>query len=93
MILGRVTGAVHASVKNAHLVGERLLVVRPVDLSGSVRGRPIVCLDRVDAGPGELVLVNKEGGGARLLYDNERIPVQGVITCVVDHVDVEEEAP
>ena len=89
MILGRVTGTVHATVKNPHLAGEKLLVVRAVDLGGVPAGRPLVCLDRADAGSGDLVLVNREGGSARLLYENDRIPVQGVILGVVDDVELE----
>ena len=88
MILGRVTGSVHATLRNRHLDGERILVVRPVDLEQVPRGAPILCLDRVDAGVGDMVLVNKEGGGARILYKNDRIPVQAVIVGVVDAVEL-----
>ena len=61
-----------------------------VDLSGAVIGRPLLALDRVDAGVGDLVLVNKEGGSARILYENEETPVQAVIVAVVDDVEVME---
>ena len=89
MILGRVTGSVHASISNAHLEGERLLIVRAVDLEQRPAGKPLVCLDRADAGPGDLVLVNREGGAARLLYENDRLPVQGIVLGVVDNIEIE----
>jgi len=88
MILGRVTGTVHASVGSSHLKGERLLVVRGVDLEQKPEGKPLVCLDRADAGPGDLVLVNREGGAARILYGNDRLPVQGIVLGVVDQVEL-----
>ena len=88
MILGRVTGTVHATVSSSHLVGERLLVVRGVDLEQKLSGKPLVCLDRADAGPGDLVLVNREGGAARILYENDRIPVQGIVLGVVDRIEL-----
>lgn len=88
MILGRVTGSVHGTVKNERLVGHRLLVVRPVDLERRPSGKPLLCVDRVDAGVGDLVLVNREGGSARLLYDDDLIPVQAVILAVVDDVEI-----
>ena len=96
MILSRVTGSVHATVKDAPLQGERILLTQAIDLAGAVVGRPLLALDRVDAGVGDLVLVNKEGGSARILYENEETPVQAVIVAVVDGfeiMDEEGEAP
>jgi ethanolamine utilization protein EutN len=87
MILGRVTGSVHATVKNAHLDGHRLLVVRPVDLGGRTAGRPLVCVDRVDAGVGDLVLVCREGSSARFILDDEDSPVQALVLAVVDGME------
>ncbi|MSR74410.1 MAG: ethanolamine utilization protein EutN [Planctomycetes bacterium] len=88
MILGRVTGSVHATLGNAHLEGQRLLLVDPVDLGGKPSGKPLVCIDRVEAGPGDLVLVNREGGAARMLLQDERSPVQAVVVAVVDSMQV-----
>ena len=90
MMLGRVTGTVHATVKNAHLDGHRLLVVRPVDLGGRPAGRPVISVDRVDAGVGDLVLVCREGGSSRQVLDNPRTPVQAMVLAVVDDVALEE---
>jgi ethanolamine utilization protein EutN len=88
VILSRVTGAVHATVKDAPLEGARILLTQPVDLSGSPAGRPLLALDRVDAGVGDLVLVNKEGGSARILFEDEETPVQAVIVAVVDDLEL-----
>lgn len=86
MILSRVTGQVWSTVKNAHLEGSSLLVVRPVDRRERATGKPFVAVDRVDAGVGDLVLVNKEGGAARIVLGNDRTPVQALIVAVVDRV-------
>jgi microcompartment protein CcmK/EutM len=90
MILSRVTGSVHATVKDPSLEGERILMTQAVDLGGVPIGRPLLALDRVDAGVGDLVLVNKEGGSARILYGNEETPVQAVIIAVVDDLEIAE---
>jgi ethanolamine utilization protein EutN len=90
MILSRIVGSVHATVKDAPLGGERILMAQPVDLNGAPAGRILLALDRVDAGVGDLVLVNKEGGSARILYENEETPVQAVIIAVVDDLEVME---
>ncbi|NRA96284.1 MAG: EutN/CcmL family microcompartment protein [Planctomycetes bacterium] len=84
MILGLVTGPVHATVKNPHLDGHRLLVVKPVDLSGRPQGRPILSADRVDAGVGDLVLVCREGSSARFVLNDRESPVQAMVPTVVD---------
>lgn len=90
MILARVAGTVVAPQKNKHLVGEKILLVQPLDLDQSDKGDALLALDRVSAGEGDLVLVHKEGGGVRILYQNEEIPVQALVIAVVDNFDVVE---
>ncbi len=83
-------GDVVAPVKNPHLEGEKLLICQPVGLDDRPRGQQsLIAVDRVQAGEGDLVLVNKEGGGARIVYRNESIPEQAVIVAGVDGIDVQ----
>lgn len=89
MILCRVTGTVVAVQKDRALEGQRMLLVQPLDLRMAAKGAALVALDRVDAGEGDLVLVNKEGGAARILFQSQTIPVQAVVVGVVDGVDVD----
>jgi ethanolamine utilization protein EutN len=89
MLICRVVGDVVSTQKNAHLEGHKLLLVQPVDLDGTTPlGTSLIAVDKVDAGDGDLVLVNKEGGSARLLLDDDEIPVQAVIVGVIDGMDV-----
>ncbi|MBU0517389.1 EutN/CcmL family microcompartment protein [bacterium] len=88
MILGRVTGDIHATVKNPHLVGCKILIVQPLDTDLSPKGSSLLAVDRVDAGIDDVVLVNKEGGSARIIFENEEIPLQAVIVAVVDDLHV-----
>jgi microcompartment protein CcmK/EutM len=55
MMLGRVVGRVVATIKNAAMEGQRLLVVQPVTPELKNTGKSIVCLDAVGAGAGELI--------------------------------------
>lgn len=90
MILCRVVGDVVAPVKNPRLEGAKLLLCQPVDLALAPKGNvSLIAIDRVQAGEGDLVLVNKEGGGARILYADEKTPAQAVIVAIVDdfHID------
>lgn len=90
MILARVVEPVWATIADTELAGSRMLMVLPVDPEGRPIGKPIVAIDRVDAGPGDLVVVLREGGSARMLLGQESTPAAAVIVAVVD--DVEREA-
>lgn len=84
-----VTGEVVATEKHPEFKGHKLLLVRPMGLDGKPLGAESIAVDTVDAGLGDRVLVNKEGGAARMLLKNPRIPVQAVIVGVVDGFHVE----
>ncbi len=89
MILCQVVGTVVATQKNVHLENNRLLIVQPIDLNGKDLGASMVALDRVDAGEGDRVIVMKEGGSARIIFQNPEIPLQSVVIAVVDDMDID----
>ena len=93
MQVARVTGEVVSTHKHAELVGRKLLLVRNLGLDGEPAGGDYIAIDTVDAGRGDRVLVNKEGGSARLALANDRIPVQALIVGVVDGLHLEEPEP
>jgi ethanolamine utilization protein EutN len=87
MILGRVLGAVVATIKDPHLQGHKLLLVQPLGAGARPDGAPVVAVDLVGAGPGDGVLVVQEGGSARLVLGCETTPVEAVVVGQVDRVD------
>ena len=88
MILCKVDGTIVASHKNKHLCNNRLLIVQPVDLEKNAIGNSLVALDVVDAGEGDLVLIIKEGGSARMIFNNPNLPLQAVVVATVDDMDI-----
>jgi microcompartment protein CcmK/EutM len=88
MLLCKVTGTIVATQKNAQLKEQKHLIVQPVDLDGAFIGRDLIALDSVDAGVGDLVLVNQEGQGARQVLRNAKVPVHSVVVAVVDGFEV-----
>ena len=91
MFLGRVVGELVSTLKHDALRGERLLWVVRTDPGGRplVPQRRILALDRVDAGPGDRVLVVDEGNSAAQVLERPRGPVRTVIVGVVDQVEIE----
>jgi ethanolamine utilization protein EutN len=86
MFLARVVGEVVATIKHAHLRGDKLLLVRREQADGSPVGSPMIAVDTVDAGPGDRVLVADEGNAAAQVLRRARGPVRTVIVGVVDDV-------
>jgi len=86
MIFARVTGNVVCTLKDEKLVGSKLMLVQPVDLSGAPRGNPLVAVDAVGAGEGELILL-VQGSSARQTSKTTGSPVDAVIFAIVDTVE------
>lgn len=92
MVLCRVTGAVVSTAKNERLVGQRLLLVRPITLDGETTSKAEeVALDPgLDAGVGDAVLIAKEGAVVADLFDAGLppgalpTPANVVIVAIVD---------
>ena len=92
MILCRVQGSVTSTQKNEHLTKNKLLICQPVGLDTNTPIAPsFLALDVAQAGPEDLVLVNKEGSGARVIFDDEKNPVQCVVVAVVDDLELADE--
>lgn len=91
MILGRVVGNVVATMKDASLAGQRLLIVQPIDGRGRDKGKPIVALDSVGAGAGETVYWCR-GREASFPFLPAEIPTEATIVAIVDAVNVPPQA-
>lgn len=89
MILCRVKGNVVASVKQPCYVGHKVLIVQPVDEQGEDTGDSFLACDSVQAGPGDTVLVAREGNCARQILGKPEDPLHAVIMGVVDNVNAE----
>ena len=88
MLFARVVGNVVCTRKDEKLVGMKLLLVQPVDLEGQAKGNPLVAIDAVGSGEGELVLI-VQGSSARQTRQTEGNPVDCTIFAVVDYVEKE----
>ncbi|MDQ8204636.1 EutN/CcmL family microcompartment protein [Pelagicoccus sp. SDUM812003] len=93
MFLARVIGSVVSTKKDDAMQGSKLLILRPmlVDEADPSKLRPgsntIVAVDAMGAGKGEMVLFC-QGSSARQASGMKNLPVDAVITGIVDTVDV-----
>ena len=87
MQLARVIGDVVATLKDANLVGSKLLLVQPIAADGSAAGRTLVALDSVGAGVGEHVFFVRGREAAFPFYPAEP-PTDATIVGIVDYWDV-----
>lgn len=89
MILARVIGTVVTTISHPSYKNRRLLVVQPLALEGEKPDEDFIALDASHAGIGDTVLINREGGGARLVLDDPGAPVISVIVGIIDSVHLE----
>ena len=83
MQLARVIGTVVATVKNDSLEGRKLLVIQSLDGHLRPQGSPLVALDAIGAGTGELVIWCR-GKEASFPFRREDTPTDCTIIAIVD---------
>ena len=89
MKLCRVKGSVVATAHHPAFDGKKLLIVQPLDERGAEVGHSYLAVDVVQAGVGDVVLVNAEGNGTRqILKQGPVVPIRSLIVAIVDAVDV-----
>lgn len=90
MRLCRVVGTLVSTVKHPAYVGHKVLLCQPLDEGGDETGDALLAVDRVQAGVGDVVIVNQEGNGSRQLLGTieGKLPIRSVIVGVVDDVHV-----
>jgi len=86
MEFGIITGNVVCTRKDEKISGTKLLLVQPVDDNMKEVSTPLVGIDSVGAGVGELVLIVK-GSSARMTEATENRPVDCTIMAIVDYVE------
>jgi ethanolamine utilization protein EutN len=83
MQLARVIGTVVATIKNDSLAGRKLLVVQTLNKDLAPAGKPMVAVDSVGAGVGELVFWCR-GKEASFPFKREDTPTDCTIIGIVD---------
>jgi ethanolamine utilization protein EutN len=87
MLLGRIIGNVVCTMKDPALIGQKLLIVQPLDRQGRDKGRPVIALDAVGAGAGETIYWCR-GKEASFPFLPADLPTEATIVGIVDSVNI-----
>ncbi|MCE5187913.1 MAG: EutN/CcmL family microcompartment protein [Eubacteriales bacterium] len=85
MRLARVVGNVVSTVKEKTHFHYKLLIVDYLDGEGKPVETQQIVFDGADAGIGDLVLVNVDGGAAKMLLGDKEIIADNTACGVIDH--------
>ena len=88
MFIAKVVGNLWATRKEETLVGRKLMIVEPSRLDGTSTGEPLVAVDTIDAGIGEMVIV-AQGSSARKAVGQTESPVDAAIVAIIDIHEVQ----
>lgn len=81
MIVGKVVGTVVSTRKNVNLIGNKFLIIEPLEMFRDKN--TLVAVDNVGAGIGDMVLVAL-GSAARIGCGMESAPIDAAIVGIVD---------
>ncbi len=83
MQIARVIGTVVSTVKNESLEGRKFLIVQTLDAKLNEKGSPMIALDAVGAGVGELVFWCR-GKEASFPFKRDETPTDCTIVGIID---------
>lgn len=83
MQIARVVGTVVSTIKNEALEGRKLLLVQTLDAGLREKGKPMIALDAVGAGVGELVFWCR-GKEASFPFKRDETPTDCTIVGIID---------
>mgnify|MGYP001122394895 CR=1 FL=1 len=86
MKLGKIIGTVISSTKLSCLERRKLLLLQPIDEQYRTIGKPIVAVDTVQAGEGNIVYFEGGKEAAQALGDWFN-PCDASVIAIVDHID------
>lgn len=92
MYLARVVGRVVATVKQDTVEGYSLQWIQPVDAAGKDRGSPVVAVDPIGLGSGELCYYITAREASLTLWETFAAVDAGIVGKV-DRIDLERDEP
>ena len=87
LVLGNAT----STVKHRSLENLKLLVCQPLQADGKTPdGAPLIAVDHLGAGRGEMVMLTSDGGAVRETFGVENSPIRWSVLGLIDEVRLKE---
>jgi len=87
--IARVVGNVVSTIKDRKFHGHKLMIVEFVDLNGNPIESRQIAFDAANAGVGDLVLVNVDGGATKMFFNDDELIADWTICGVLDHYSID----
>ena len=87
MYLGQVIGTIWATRKYESITGYKMQFVQPINAEKEKLGEPIIALDTVGAGPGEIIFY-VTASEAVIPLDVDMAPVDASIVGIFDSINL-----
>ena len=87
MRIGKIIGTVVATRKDEKLVGSKLMITQPLTFKFEPIGEPMIAVDTVGAGIGDIVLFTT-GTAGRIAAKKMDAPIDASIVGIVDNIDI-----
>jgi len=84
MQMAFVQGRATTTVRHRSLDGVKLLVCQPVGADRKATGDPVLAVDKLGAGAGDMVMLTSDGQGLRELLKDGNSPVRWWTLGIVD---------
>ena len=84
MQLATVIGHATSTIKHQSLIGWRLLIVQPLNNARKPEADPLIAIDKLGSGIGQMVVLNSDGKAARALIGNPKSPARWFVIGIVD---------
>lgn len=85
MQLATIKGRATATVKHPSLAGCRMLLAQMLDAKLQPEGDPVLIIDRLGAGHGDMVMITSDGLGLRQMLNDNTSPARWWTVGIVDH--------
>ena len=84
MRIAKVVGNVVSTIKDDGYNGYKLMLVQYLEPDGTPTGPRLIAFDCADAGVGDIVLVNNDGGAAQMIMGDTKLIASVTICGVID---------
>lgn len=88
MHIGKIIGNVVATRKDETLTGSKLMITQPLDIDLRPNGDPVIMVDTVGAGIGEVIMYTT-GTASRNAAQKPNAAIDAAIIGIIDYVDVD----